>query len=98
MSALRDIRLLIARHLDLPTELRASILNVLNVLDNALDAEGWQEGDDVKAALRQLDASIVGVSEADEKDDEDDPFAYREDDLIDIDDIDILDEDDDEDG
>jgi hypothetical protein len=96
MSALRDIRLLIARHLDLPTELRASILNVLNVLDNALDAEGWQEGDDVKAALRQLDASIVGSSETDEHNDEDDPFNDEE--LIDIDDIDILDEEDDDDS
>jgi hypothetical protein len=94
MSALRDIRLLIARHLDLPTELRASILNVLNVLDNALDAEGWQEGDDVKAALRQLDASIVGSSDVQEE--EEDIFDDEE--LIDIDDIDILDEEDDEDA
>lgn len=95
MSALRDIRLLIARHLDLPTELRASVLNVLNVLDNALDTEGWQEGDDVKAALRQLDAAIVGVSETEEDADEDE---FDDEGLIDIDDIDILDEDDEEDS
>jgi hypothetical protein len=89
MSALRDVRLLIARHLDLPTEVRASILNVLNVLDNALDAEGWQEGPDVNNALRALDAAILGMEMTEEEDDEEE--------LIDIDDIEVLDESEDED-
>jgi len=97
MSCIRDVRLLIARHLDLPTDIRAAVLNVLNVTDAALDTEGWQEGDDVKAALRTLDSAILNMNEVIEDDDEgDDPLD--DDDLIDIDDIDILDDEDDDDG
>ena len=93
MSCIRDIRLLIARHLDLPTNIRTAVLNVLNVTDSALDAEGWQEGDDVKEALKLLDAAILGLeySEAVEGDEEED-----DDDLIDIDDIEVLTEEDDD--
>lgn len=96
MSALRDVRLLIARHLDLPTNIRAAVLNVLNVTDAALDAEGWQEGDDIKAALRALDAAVLDTAEVDDEEEENDD----DDDLIDIDDIEILDDDeeDDDDG
>lgn len=96
MSCIRDVRLLIARHLDLPSDIRAAVLNVLNVTDAALDTEGWQEGDDVKAALRALDAAILNMNEVIEDDDDDDPLD--DDDLIDIDDIDISDDEDDDDG
>lgn len=95
MSAIRDVRLLIARHLDLPTTLRAAVLNTLNVLDNALDAEGWQEGDDVKKALRQLDHAVL---EMDDMEVDTDEFEREtsSDDLVDIDDIEIIDEDEDD--
>lgn len=93
MSAIRDVRLLIARHLDLPTTLRAAVLNTLNVLDTALDAEGWQEGDDVKKALRELDHAVLEMDDMAE-DTEDFESEVSSDDLIDIDDIEIIDEDD----
>ena len=97
MSCIRDVRLLIARHLDLPSNIRAAVLNVLNVTDSALDAEGWQEGEDIKAALRMLDAAILDIEVTDDEDDGDDPLD--DDDLVDIDDIEILDdEEDDEDA
>ena len=96
MSAIRDVRLLIARHLDLPTTVRAAVLNTLNVLDAALDAEGWQEGDDVKKALRELDHAVLEMDDMAE-DTEDFESEVSSDDLIDIDDIEIIDEDDDED-
>lgn len=97
MSCIRDVRLLIARHLDLPSDIRAAVLNVLNVTDSALDAEGWQEGEDIKAALRMLDAAILDIEVTDDEDDGDDPLD--DDDLVDIDDIEILDdEEDDEDA
>lgn len=95
MSAIRDVRLLIARHLDLPSTVRAAVLNTLNVLDNALDAEGWQEGDDVKKALRELDHAILEMDDM-EEDTEDFETEAASDDLVDIDDIEIIDEDEDE--
>ena len=96
MSCIRDVRLLIARHLDLPTNIRAAVLNVLNVTDYALDAEGWQEGDDIKAALRSLDAAILDMSDDDEVEETEDDTP-DDDDLIDIDDIEILDDEEEED-
>jgi hypothetical protein len=85
MSAIRDVRLLIARHLDLPSAIRSAVLNVLNVLDSALEVEGWEESDEVKSALRMLDHAVLDMDDVDEMDEEG---------LVDIDDINTLDEDD----
>ncbi len=62
MSALRDIRFLVARRLDEPPTVKAAVLNLLNVLDVQLDAEGWQETDVVTHALRGLELAIIDAT------------------------------------
>jgi ABC-type Na+ efflux pump permease subunit len=59
MSALRDIRLLIARHLDLAPNIKAGILDVMNLIDTSLDAEGYEAPEEVVSALRRLDHLII---------------------------------------
>lgn len=61
MSALRDIRLLVARRLDEPPSIKAAVLNVLNVLDVTLDSEGFQDTPAIKNALDQLQHAILDV-------------------------------------
>ena len=99
MSAIRDVRLLIARHLDLPSPVKSCILDVMNILDASLDAEGYEAPPELHAALRRLDRAIIEGDDPDadlpfEVDDDDDD----DDDFVDLDDIASLeDEDDDED-
>ena len=98
MSAIRDVRLLIARHLDLSTPVRTCILDVLNILDASLDSEGYEAPAELHAALRRLDYAIIN----DEPADDDLPIDNEEeedddDDLVDMDFFDDDDDDDDED-
>jgi hypothetical protein len=77
MSALRDVRLLIARHLDLPQNVRAGILDVLNLLDADLDVQGYQDSTGaVTEAIQRLDRIILG-------DDDDIEDVDAEDELFD---------------
>lgn len=82
MSALRDIRLLVASHLDQPYEVRFAIMNLLNIMDIVLDSEGFQfvQPDEVTEALRQLDEAILGKSSV--QSDFDDPELIPIEDLI----------------
>ncbi len=109
MSAIRDVRLLIARHLDLSTPVRTCILDVLNILDASLDSEGYEAPAELHAALRRLDYAIINDEPADddltidneEEEDDDDDLVdmdfFDDDDDDDEDDDDDDDDDDDED-
>ena len=98
MSAIRDVRLLIARHLDLEIPVKSCILDVMNILDASLDAEGYEAPPELHAALRRLDRAIIEGDDTDadlpldddEEDDEDDDF-------VDLEDIETLEDDDDDD-
>lgn len=96
MSVLRDVRLLIARHLDLPIPIRASIVEVLNLLDSSLDTEGYEPTPEIEAALKKLeravldDATDIELSEEEEEEEEEE--------FISLDDIEFEDEDDDDDS
>jgi hypothetical protein len=95
VSAIRDVRLLIARHLDLSTPVRTCILDVLNILDASLDSEGYEAPAELHAALRRLDYAIIN----DEPADDDLPIdnEEEEDDDDDLVDMDFFDDDDDDD-
>lgn len=76
MSDLRDIRLIIVRHLDLPQITRAAVMDVLNRLDAQLDSEGFESNDEVKASIAFLNRTIIGDEDdadnaMDEADDDD---------------------------
>jgi len=71
MSCLRDVRLLIAKNLDAPKNVRFGVLDVLNLLDTSLDEQGYQEPEEITAALRRLDRVVVEGGE-EITDDEDD--------------------------
>lgn len=96
MSVLRDVRLLIARHLDLPVPTRAAIVEILNLLDSSLDNEGYEPTPEILAAIKKLERTIleetgeVELTEEEEEDTDDEEF-------IDLDDIEFDDEDDDDD-
>ena len=88
MSELRDIRLLVARQLDATRAVKAALIDVLNIFDAALDAEGWQAPDELISALRRLDRAVIdddteSVEESDWLDDGDEP------EFVDISDLDI---------
>lgn len=95
MSALRDIRLLVARRLDEPPSIKAAVLNVLNVLDVTLDSEGFQNTPAITHALAALDHAILSV-DLDEFEDERE-FVQGVDD-VDIEDLPLDNNDDDDDG
>lgn len=98
MSAIRDVRLLIARHLDLPIAVKSCILDVMNILDASLDAEGYEAPPELHAALRRLDRAILEGDDPDADlpfDEEDDD--EEDDDFVDLEDIETLDDDDDDD-
>jgi ABC-type Zn uptake system ZnuABC Zn-binding protein ZnuA len=85
MSALRDIRLLVARHLELQPNAKAAILDVMNILDASLDAEGYEPPAELTTALRRLDHIIVFGDDFEEVNEED---ALADDDnLVDLNDI-----------
>lgn len=96
MSVLRDVRLLIARHLDLPIPIRASIVEVLNLLDSSLDNEGYEPTKEIEVALQKLerlildDATDVDLPEEDTAEDDEDEY-------IDLDDIEFEEDEEDDD-
>ncbi len=96
MSAIRDVRLLIARHLDLSTPVRTCILDVLNILDASLDSEGYEAPAELHAALRRLDYAIINDEPADDDLPIDNEEEDEDDDLVDMDFFDDEDEDDDD--
>jgi len=59
MSALRDIRILVARQLEAPQNVRARVMDILNLLDADLDAQGYAEPSEITEALRALDRAII---------------------------------------
>jgi len=85
MSVLRDIRLLIAKHLDLSVTVRSSLIEVLNSLDSSLDTEGYEPPQEVLDALKKLDKAIL-EDDADEDYEEEEDEEY-EDEYIALDDI-----------
>lgn len=94
MSVLRDIRLLIAKHLDLPVTVRSSVIEVLNSLDVSLDTEGYEPPQEVLDALKKLDKAIIEDDpDPDEEYEEDDEY---EDEYIGLDDIEYDEADEDE--
>lgn len=96
MSAIRDVRLLIARHLNLEPNVNAAVLDVLNILDASLDAEGYEPPKELVDALTKLDYVIVyGEVPANLDDDDDEEEDYFDDSDVEFDDDD--DDDDDED-
>lgn len=95
MSVLRDIRLLIAKHLDLPVTVRSSVIEVLNSLDTSLDTEGYEPPQEVLDALKKLDKAILEDDpDEDYEEEEDDEY---EDEYIGLDDIEYEEEDDEDD-
>lgn len=98
MSAIRDVRLLIARHLDLSTPIKGCILDVLNILDASLDAEGYEAPPELLAALRRLDRTIL-EDDLNEEDDllEEEEDDEEEEDLVDLEDIENMEDDEDDD-
>ena len=93
MSFLRDLRFFILQHLDQPADIKGAVANIFNIADAALDREGWQEGDDIQSALKELEALLVDPDVQVEEQEEDDD----DDDLIDIDDLPFEDDENDDD-
>jgi hypothetical protein len=79
MSILRDIRLLVARRLDEPLPVRTAVLDVLNLLDIDLDANGYSPPVEMDSAIRRLEAAILNAT--------DDPEQDEEIDFLDLDDL-----------
>lgn len=91
MSAIRDVRLLVARHLDQPASVKSAVLRVLMTLDLCLDANGFENPEEVEIALASLERAIIS-SDLDSLEDEMDlPPAHGDalasDDLVDLDDL-----------
>lgn len=61
MSSLRDIRLLVARHLDQPPPVKAALLQFLLQFDLILDENGFDETPypELAATMRRLEASLI---------------------------------------
>lgn len=97
MSVIRDIRLLIARHLDLPSNTRTAIVDVLNLLDASLDTEGYEPTTEIVEALKKLDQIILSDSDDEQLDIFDESEEEDTEDYIDLEDIEYEDEEDDDD-
>ena len=99
MSALRDIRLLVARHLDQPSSVKQAVLRVLLSLDLSLDANGYENPPEVESSLEALERAVIGADvdcledTLDEEHDIPDKKDALSTEWIDIDDL-ILEEDD----
>lgn len=104
MSELRDVRLLIAQRLDATRDVKAAIIDVMNILDAELDINGFEAGDDLRNAMRRLERAIIN-DDGNPVQDEDDDFIDEDEDedeeFIDIADVEMMaqdDEDEEEDG
>ena len=97
MSELRDVRLLIAQRLDATRDVKAAIIDVMNILDAELDINGFEAGDDLRAAMRRLERAIIN-DDGNPVQDEDDDFIDEDDtELVDIDEIEVMAQDEEED-
>ena len=90
MSILRDIRLVAAQHLALPSTVRASFVDLLHELDMELDREGYDPGPAVQAALKKFEVNLLDITEATSATNEEEIFDDMEV-FIDIEDIDLID-------
>ena len=98
MSIIRDIRLITAQHLSLPSSARHAFVELLNVIDMELDREGYEPGDAVKKAMQKLERTLIDGDDLRNITNEHDIFGEGEEgdvmemELVDIDDFDIVDE------
>lgn len=102
MSSLRELRLLVARHLDQPPNVKRAVLDFLNVFDLTLDSEGFEDGELILHALKRLENALID-SDANELDslDTDDTDLPPHTDALAIDWVtldDLLDVEDEDDG
>ena len=97
MSELRDVRLLIAQRLDATRDVKAAIIDVMNILDAELDINGFEAGDDLRAAMRRLERAIINDDGNPVQDDDDDFIDEDDTELVDIDEIEVMAQDEEED-
>ena len=97
MSELRDVRLLIAQRLDATRDVKAAIIDVMNILDAELDINGFEAGDDLRAAMRRLERAIINDDGAPVQDEDDDFIDEDDTELVDIDEIEVMAQDEEED-
>lgn len=103
MSELRDVRLLIAQRLDATRDVKAAIIDVMNILDAELDINGFEAGDDLRNAMRRLERAIINDDGAPVQDEDDDFINDEEEEdeddeeFIDIADVEMMAQDDEDD-
>ena len=97
MSELRDVRLLIVQRLDATRDVKAAIIDVMNILDAELDINGFEAGDDLRAAMRRLERAIINDDGAPVQDEDDDFIDEDDTELVDIDEIEVMAQDEEED-
>ncbi len=90
MSLIRDIRIVTAQNLSIPSEARYAFVQFLNELDMELDREGYEPGAAVKDALKKFESALLDITEVVSTTNEEDIFA-DDTDFVDIDDIDLID-------
>lgn len=97
MSELRDVRLLIAQRLDATRDVKAAIIDVMNILDAELDINGFEAGGDLRAAMHRLERAIINDDGAPVQDEDDDFIDEDDTELVDIDEIEVMAQDEEED-
>ena len=91
MSIIRDIRIVTAQHISLPSASRQALVEFFNALDMELDREGYEPNADVKNALKKFESSLLDIEHVVSTTNEHDIFSEDDIDFIDIDDIDVVD-------
>jgi len=94
MSCVREIRLIIAQNLDLPSSVRSAVIDVLSALDASLDTEGYEPPTEVTEAINKVYKAILDDGDVEIEDDEVEEEDENE--YIELDDI-VYEEDDDDD-
>lgn len=97
MSCLREIRLIIAQNLDLPTPTRTAVVEVLTALDVSLDTEGYEPPLEVVEAIGNVYKSILASTDMELDEDVDEEEYENQNEYIELDDIVFEEEDDDDD-
>lgn len=96
MSCLREIRLIIAQNLDLPTPTRTAVVEVLTALDVSLDTEGYEPPLEVVEAIGKVYKSILASTDMELDEDVEEEEYENGNEYIELDDI-VYEEDDDDD-
>lgn len=94
MSIIRDIRIVTAQHISLPSTSRQALVEFFNALDMELDKEGYEPNDDVKKALKKFETSLLDIEDVVSSVNEESIFDdddIDDIDFVDIDDIDVVD-------